>query len=249
MLRMLQEQPHYENAPIREAVIDIQVVPAPGIAVDDLKKIDVGRSYSQSDAIHTGVGQIQFGPSPGATATASSQPSGFVYKSSDMKQILQAQIGKFTLSRLAPYESWEPFSAEAKRLWTSYRRVAKPLTVNRMGVRYINRIDIPLPLLDFKEYLRTVPEVASDLPQGLAGYLMRLAIPLEDITGMAAITETMVPPPTPHLVSILLDIDVSVSGAFASDSVLIWETFEKLRQKKNLIFNACLTDKAKGLFQ
>ena len=71
----------------REAVIeDIRVDPAPSIAVDDLKKIDVGRSYSLGEPIHVAVGQIQFGPSPGATA--SSRQSGFAYKSSDAKQIL-----------------------------------------------------------------------------------------------------------------------------------------------------------------
>jgi uncharacterized protein (TIGR04255 family) len=115
-------------------------------------------------------------------------------------------------------------------------------------VRYINRIDIPLPLNDFKDYLRTVPEVSPDLPQGLSGYLMQLVMPLED-KAIAVITETLIPPPSPNFISIVLDIDVSVPDIMPSDSNVIWETLEKLRGKKNLVFNACLTAKAKELFK
>lgn len=238
---MTREAVHYENAPITEAVIDIRVELSPGFSVGN------GADYPTIDPQHTNVGQIQLGPTP--SATASSQLSGFVYKSSDSKQILQAQIGGFTFSRLAPYQRWELFRTEAKRLWAAYRRIATPIRASRIAVRYINRINIPLPLHDLKDYLRTAPEVSPDLPQRLSGYLMQLAMPLEDIKGTAVITETIIPPPTPNLVSILLDIDVSIPITLPSDSDLIWEIFEKLREKKNLVFDACLTNKAKELFK
>lgn len=244
---MPQESVHYENAPITEAVMDIRVEPSPGISASKLKNISAGENYPTIEPQHTRIGQIQFGPS--TSATASSQHSGFIYKSADSKQILQAQVDGFAFSRLAPYQKWEPFSTEAKRLWTAYRSIAKPVSVVRVAVRYINRIDIPLPLHDFKYYLRTVPEVSPDLPQGLSGYLMHLTIPLEDIRGTAVITETIIPPPTPNVVSILLDIDVSVLSTSPCDSDLIWAIFDKLRVKKNLVFNASLTHKAKELFE
>ncbi len=244
---MTREDVHYENAPIAEALIDIRVEPSPGFSAGSLKNVSAGADYPTISPQHVSVGQIQFGPIP--SATASSQHSGFVFKSFDSKQILQAQIGGFTFSRLAPYQRWELFITEAKRLWVAYRSIAKPVSVSRTAARYINRINIPLPLHDLKDYLRTVPEVSPDLPQRLSGYLMQLAMPLEDIKGKAVITETIIPPPTPNLVSILLDIDVSVPITLPSDSDLIWEIFEKLREQKNLVFDACLTNKAKELFK
>ena len=48
-----------------------------------------------------------------------------------------------------------------------------------MALRYINRINIPLPFTDFKQYLRTTPEIARELPQGLSTFLMRLVIPMD----------------------------------------------------------------------
>jgi uncharacterized protein (TIGR04255 family) len=74
----------------------------------------------------------------------------------------------FAMSRLAPYENWNAVRDEARRLWDIYRSIAKPSKLIRLAVRYINRIDMPLPLGDFKDYLRTVPDVSPDLPQGLA---------------------------------------------------------------------------------
>jgi uncharacterized protein (TIGR04255 family) len=112
--------------------------------------------------------------------TASQAQVGYDFPSGDGKQIFQARLDGFAFSRLAPYDCWESFRDEGRRLWEIYRTVAQPEVVTRIGVRYINRLDLPLQNLDFKHYLRTVPEVSPDLPQGLSGYFMQLRIPLED---------------------------------------------------------------------
>jgi len=244
---MSQPYPHYDHAPITEAVIDIRVTQSQTSSVDNLKDLPVGDSYPTIEPLHLNVGQFQWGPNP--SATTSTQHTGFLYRSADAKQIFQAQTGGFSLSRLTPYESWDPFSAEAKRLWDVYKSKSDPINIVRMALRYINRIDIPLPVKDFKDYLRTVPEVSPDLPQGLSGYLMQLAIPLESINGMAIISETIVPPPSADFVSILLDIDVSVEGVTSPQNPLVWETFDRLRNKKNEVFEACITDNTRELFK
>jgi uncharacterized protein (TIGR04255 family) len=245
---MPQDHPHYDHSPITEAVLDIRVEQWTGLSADALAKIPAGVAYSTIDPIHMSFSQIQFGPRP--SATTSSQHSGFNYKSADLKYVIQAQVAGFTLSRLAPYESWPQFSTEAKRLWNAYKSIAKPVKITAITLRYLNRIDIPLPLNDFSDYLRTVPVISSDLPQGLSGYFMQLTMPLEDLkNGMVIINETMVPPPSPDFASILLDILVSISESMPTDDESVWEAFEKVRHKKNLVFNSCLTEKAKEMFK
>lgn len=244
---MTQNHPHYAQAPITEAVIDIRVAQSPTSSVDNLKDLQVGDAYPTIEPLHLNVGQFQFGPNPSATTSA--QHMGFLYKSADAKQLFQAQTSGFSLSRLTPYQSWDPFSEEAKRLWGIYKSKSNPINVVRMALRYINRIDIPLPIKDFKDYLRTVPEVSPDLPQGLSGYVMQLAIPLESIKGMAIISETIIPPSSADFVSILLDIDVSVESLVPPESPQVWETFNNLRNKKNEVFEACITDNTRELFR
>ena len=51
------------------------------------------------------------------------------------KQLVQARANGFTAHRLAPYEGWETFRHEARRLWDVYRQTVRP-KVARVAVRY-----------------------------------------------------------------------------------------------------------------
>jgi uncharacterized protein (TIGR04255 family) len=125
--------------------------------------------------------------------------------------------------------------------------VAQPEVVTRIGVRYINRLDLPLQNLDFKHYLRTVPEVSPDLPQALSGYFMQLQIPQEDLKATLFINQTLVPPPGPNLVSVLLDLDFFRAVEVPQEEAAIWDYLEKLKVRKNVVFEACITDQTREL--
>jgi uncharacterized protein (TIGR04255 family) len=246
---MMTAQRHYQKPPITEAIIDLRVELPAEITLPDLNKAH-GReeaTYPIVEQLHAAFGRMQIGPQ--VSATAGSQHIGYLFRNRDGTQMYQARLDSFTMSRLAPYENWNALRDEARRLWDLYRSVAKPSKLNRLAVRYINRIDIPLPLKDFKDYLRTVPEVSPDLPQGLAGYFMQLAIPLEDIKSLALINETIIEPASQNIVSVVLDIDICRTTDLPADEKDIWACFEQLRFCKNQVFEACITDPTRELFQ
>ncbi|MBX3439830.1 MAG: TIGR04255 family protein, partial [Planctomycetaceae bacterium] len=182
-------------------------------------------------------------------ASASQSPIGFLFMSQDEKQIFQARLDGFTMSRLAPYESWDPFCCEARRLWELYRNEVRPEQVLRLAVRYINRIDIPTPFDDLSQYLRTFPEISRDLPQALSGLFMRLTIPQPDIESVVLLNEVLIEPAKPEVASVILDIDLIRETTPPQDDERIWTFVEVLRQRKNEVFEACITDKARELFQ
>jgi len=193
--------------------------------------------------------QGQFVMRPDAAPTATQTKQGYLYRSSDGKYVLQTRINGFTLSRLPPYENWDSFRSEARRLWVIYKHIAKPVRATRVAVRSINRIDIP-PFTELKDYFKTFPEVSPDLPQSLTGYVMQLLIAQEDLGGMLSLIQAIVPPPRREVASINLDIDLykeSISE-FASDTE-IWEFLEVLRDRKNKVFEGCITDNARDLFE
>lgn len=245
------EQPlvkHYRRPPITEAVIDLRVV-LPNPVISDLERVRSGdeSSYPTVELINVATGKMQVGVA--VTASATTKQTGFLFRSADGKLIQQARLDGFTLSRLAPYQSWDDFCGEARRLWAIYRSIARPSAITRAAVRYINRIDIPLPMNDFGDYLRTVPQVSPALPQALAGYFMRLLIPLDDVKSQAVVTETLIEPAAPDLVSVVLDIDVFRTEDLPSEEAELWAMFEKLRGAKNKVFEGCITAKARELFQ
>jgi uncharacterized protein (TIGR04255 family) len=240
---------HYPNTPITEAIIDLRVKPAEGVDRALLKQVGEGEEaeYPRQEEVVEAVGQMAVGPG-GGSASVQQTPIGWKFISEDRKQIVQSRVNGFTFSRLAPYESWNPFRHEAKRLWEVYRRTLNPVSVVRVAVRYINRIDIPGDSVDLKDYFRTSPEIAADLPQQLDGYFMQLRLPYPDVSGHCVINQTIVPPARENVVSVVLDIDLFRTLDLPQHEEGIWSFFEKLHAAKNYIFETCITDSARRVF-
>jgi uncharacterized protein (TIGR04255 family) len=238
---------YYSRAPITEALIDIRAELPDGVTLATL--IDVHSSikadYPMLENFLIVQGQMVAGASVGATA--SQTQVGYIFSSSDQKQIFQARLDGFTFSRLAPYDRWETFRNQAQRLWSIYQLVTKPKRISRLALRYINRLDLPLPFGDFKDYLRTVPEVSPDLPQGLSGYFMQLQIPQEDMSAMLILNQALIPPPTPEVVSVLLDIDLFREIDLPDDYSALWDVLEQLHTRTDQVFEACITDRTREL--
>ncbi|MBW3539700.1 MAG: TIGR04255 family protein [Planctomycetes bacterium] len=240
----------YSKAPITEAIIDIGVRPSESVRLDDLERLHDSIRDEYPGKAGRSLFQGRFrAERTGVSTSASQKPMGFLFKSRDEKQIVQMRLDGFTMSRLAPYESWKPFRDEAQRLWALYRDVVQPEEATRLAVRYINRIDIPLPFDDLKEYLLTVPEVAPGLPQALSGLFMQLTIPQEDIGCTTILTEALIEPPAPEVASVVVDIDLFRTERVPQDDGKLWAFFELLHDRKNQVFEACITDKTREMIQ
>lgn len=240
---------HYAKPPITEAVIDIRIQSAPHLFVSkfDGPSEQIKAEYPKRENITITEAQMTFGPEPSASATGTK--IGYLFRSLDGKFIVQMRTNGFTLSRLAPYAHWDSLRDEARKLWNVYREAAQPVVPTRVAVRFINRIDIPLPMRDLSDYLRTFPEVSKDLPQLLNGYLMQLLIALEQGT-MLSLIQATVPAPNPQVSSISLDIDIFKESPAEFDSdEKVWEFLESLRDKKNEVFEGCITNKSRSLFE
>ena len=47
-------------------------------------------------------------------------PDGYLLSSLDGRQIVQARLDGYTFNKLKPYDRWETFREEAKRIWQTY---------------------------------------------------------------------------------------------------------------------------------
>ncbi len=243
----MQASRHYSKAPITEAIIDLRVTLPQGFSLEQLADIQarISDRFPTKEPIH--VGTLMFEAGPNIKIEAGRQQNGFLFRSKDGLMVFQATLGGFTFNRLAPYTSWEEFRDEAKFLWEIYKSVCRPSSVTRAAVRFINRLDLPGPVLDFKDYLRTIPEVSPDLPQGLSTFFMQLQVPQDDLNCMLIINEAFNPPTSPETVSVILDFDLFREQIWQSDDEEIWHFLEELRYRKNLAFEASITEKTRRL--
>jgi uncharacterized protein (TIGR04255 family) len=237
---------HYSQSPIVEALLDIRVELPPDVKLDDLQRIHdrVSNLYPNREEQLLFKAEITGGAN--VSATANQSPVGYLYSNENRKKVLQTKIDGLTYSHLAPYDSWENFRDEAKYLWGIYQEIANPKAIITQSIRYVNRFDLPLPIRDFKDYFLTVPEVSPNLPaQGLSGYFMQLQIPQEDISAMLLLSQAIIPPAQENSVSILLDINLHPLRIIDD----IWDVFEKMHSRVDLIFEGCITNKTRDLIK
>ncbi|GER86533.1 TIGR04255 family protein [Dictyobacter vulcani] len=247
----MQEQRHYPNAPITEAIIDFRVTLPEDFSFDRLLAIqdEIQELFPTSEILQANTFLIE----PGSTMSvnAQSQKNGLAFTGKDQRKKVQVTLSGFTFSHLAPYSSWNNFHKEAKLLWQIYKNICQPINVTRAAVRFVNQINIPvLEKVELNDYLRTVPDVSTDLTQGmLSSFFMQLQIPQTDLNCILIINEALAPQVTPGFMSIILDIDLYREQLWQSNDESIWTFLEKLHLRKNQVFEASITDKTRRLFE
>jgi len=108
---------HYDKAPIKEAIIDIQIESA-SLTLANFDKVEVSppRGYAERQKVTIGHirGRLEGGI---LTATANQDELGYAFVGGEGKHHVQFRLNGFTFSRLAPYQTWEQLRSETKTLW------------------------------------------------------------------------------------------------------------------------------------
>jgi uncharacterized protein (TIGR04255 family) len=240
----------FPNAPITEAVLDIRVELPEKVKLEDLEayQADISERFPEKKERISFAGGFQISKDGYSTIAPEHKINGYLFKSQADKKIVQPSLGGFSFNKLNPYDSWESFCKEGRELWDLYSQKYKPTKITRIALRYINRIEIPLPMKEFEEYILTFPQIAPKLPQGIANFIMQLVIPNAEIEASAMITLAMEEIKDKNL-PLIFDIDVSRNSVYVDDKEKIWSDFENLRVFKNEIFFNSITDKTKELFE
>jgi uncharacterized protein (TIGR04255 family) len=236
---------HLPKAPITEALVDIRVKLPADTELAKLGSIHelIVDQYPKRKERRRREFSFEFKEGEPPNQAATDITDGYFYISRDDKQVVQVRLDGFTFSRLKPYEKWETMRDEARRLWQLYVKFASPEFITRIAVRYINHLNIPLPFLDFAEYLTAPPIVPPDLPQGVASFLTRVVIIEPNLGASAAITQALEPQAQKDFITIILDIDVFKQTQFALDSNETWDLLEDFRHFKNKIFFGSVTER------
>jgi uncharacterized protein (TIGR04255 family) len=150
-------------------------------------------------------------------------------------------LAGFAFHRLNPYETWEPFRTEARRLWELYCAAVGPVDVLRIGARYINQLAFPAGR-ELSEYLQVYP-LTDSVSRALSGYGMNATIPIDDMEdGVLFLQQALLPPDSPEMAKLLLDIQVQFPR---NNALELWDQIERIRPIKNRIFNDCITPQMK----
>jgi uncharacterized protein (TIGR04255 family) len=151
--------------------------------------------------------------------------------------------------QLAPYPGWDQFFGRFCRDWEAWKNSVGYRKIIRVGVRYINRIDIPTdePVLYEEQFLNVyphIPEVLGPMMQ----YALQTQLSLTDIGCILTLNSSVVPSPLIGHRSFVIDLDIGKDSPPQNDDA-IYELINRIRIAKNRVFEACITDRARELFE
>jgi len=242
---------HYDHAPIVEAILEIRVVPWETQDLDALATTLAAPGYQDATPDYSVTAEMGFDGDE-VVSRASRQHVGFSALRDDGRRAIRAWSDRYTFSWLKPYEDWDSFIAEALDGWGRYREVARPATMVRIGCRFINRLDLDRPSIEVKDYLRTSIDISPYLPQAMASFFAQVEIPLPQ-GAVSRVLTTLAAPEQPDTTSLILDIDTwrNVEIDLATDVSIsdVEAHLDVLRDAKNYVFEACITDATRGVIR
>jgi uncharacterized protein (TIGR04255 family) len=238
----------YSNAPIREAVLDIKVSGLENKSFNDFQEFYelIKNDYPNSRTINAFALDEAFPIKINNKSNNEIIPQfqGIIFSSNKSNRQVQFRRDGFTYNFLAPYTNWNDIRGESKKLWDLYLHKFPEIKIERMALRYINRIVIPRPFDNIEEFVVNVPPIPKGLPQIYKSFFSQIEVQC-DRDDYSALINSTIETPTPKEVPFILDIDVfkMVKGNFD------FNDFDYIRNVKNSIFESCITDKARTLFK
>jgi len=79
------------------------------------------------------------------------------FLSTDNYQFVQIDKGIFAVHFVNKYSSWSDFSSKIFAVYEAFCSFLPEKSIKRVGVRYVNAIEIKVPKIDYSEYLNIYP--------------------------------------------------------------------------------------------
>lgn len=254
----MRQRRRYRNPPIEEAICEFRFEPdqdwnltIPGKLQAALGNEYLGKPREQK------VMEVGFSPS-------GSQPPSIQFGEGIARVQLATENGRRTVGigqdvlsihMLRPYHDpnldsprgsgWTEFYSRIEEALEAYWRVAAPIGVNRVGIRYINRITIPMVPISVDDYLKCALPTVSGLPEILATFVSRVEYIYGDNVRLI-LSQGSIDEPSGQS-GFLLDLDVLCTTKCIGSTDALAKA-DDLHTREGIAFEALITDKARERF-
>jgi uncharacterized protein (TIGR04255 family) len=167
----------------------------------------------------------------------------------DNSRVLQLACDLLVINQLLPYPHYEQWREVVHAAIDVYRQVAAPVGLAHLGLRYVNRINVPTPGIRMEDYFGVYPQLPEELGPAHGPFMLQVAMlpicPGHQLT----LTLGNIPAERPGTLSFLLDLyDVVLLGgrdAFGEVRRLLDEAHANLVRT----FENTITDTSRKLFE
>jgi len=241
---------NYRNPPIQEALCEFRFAASqewdltlPGRLYDEVKTEYPGKPRNVFQA------QVQLGGAGAPPNVAWNQNvSAVQLVDAGGRRLVTVGPDMLSVHVLHPYPptGWEEFKPRIERAFKSYTTVAAPTGVHRIGLRYINRVEVPEKAARIEKYFRCLPPAVPGLPEDLQAFLHRAEYAYED--GVKLSTTFATAESASGKASYVLDLDVVWEGVEPKSLADAIGLVEDLRGRERDAFEAVITDDLRSVF-
>lgn len=248
-LDLTESFPHLEHAPIVEAVIEWKTRAEKPWDPARLRGELATRFPEYPDSKPQQQFHVEARLENGDVATQVHRDRlrGLRLTSEDGLQIVQFTRGGVVFSRLRPYEDWDRFSAEAFRFWNAFQELAGSSEVQRLGVRFINRVDLQ-PGESVGAYLQRPPQCLEPLGLDADEFLYQSTHSVPGFPYKITVNQTIQPPAQAAAgPGLIVDVDVSTTCPLQPETE-IDPNLTRMRWLKDKAFFSLFTEAALSRF-
>jgi len=240
----------YRKPPIIEALCEFRFVAhqpwdltIPGLIYERVKEGFPDREQK------VGVG-VQFIPTEkGIEQRVEPAPPRIQFYRSDRSALMQVAPDVLAVNQLQPYPTWREFKPMILDALKVYREVANPRGLNRIRLRYINKIEFNAETIELSEYFDFYPYLSKMLPQIHTNFVSRVEIPYSNDRDRMLITISNAPLEDSGKISILLDLDYVMGKPEALEIDATEEWLEQSHSHIEETFESCIKGKSRALFE
>ncbi len=183
----------------------------------------------------------------GAVIRLAPQRTVIEFATEERHYLIRAGGSSLTVHVMAPYTGWAEFRSRIAKVVDTYIRVAEPKSLSRLGIRYINKVDLGTGPVELSEYFRIPVETADSQGFTLGAFFVRTESVRENEQVRLIQSFASVPGDTAQFV---LDIDVIQDnlGITPMSFQALSKQIDSLRDIERDVFEASITDKLRRTF-
>ncbi len=246
------ERRQYRHPPISEALCEVRFAPegaAWNATVPGLYYEQIRDAYPTIPAPPVAPPSIQLtGGLPMQQIVMGQIQVGAQFTTEDGSSTVSLTADNLAVAITAPYPGWEDFGPRITRAIEAYSALELPTRVNRVGLRYVNRIRIPGEPIELPEYFNNPPVTPDGFPDHLVGVFARWESTYDDDDSVRLIYTFSNVSNDERIAEFIVDLDVIQTFDQPIEPREIEPLILELKRRETAAFEAVIRDSLRELF-
>jgi len=160
------------------------------------------------------------------------------------------QIGPRILSinQLKPYNTWSNFKSYIEYAFNKLNQTIELTAIQRIGLRYVNKIEIPVKGIDLANYFEFRPSFGGNLQRNYNSFILGCIFPFHGDQDSCKVELTGAVPESDDASGFMLDIDYSLVKPQSIPIIQSLEWVDRAHEEVEKVFEGCISSALRELF-